>query len=106
MAPNSGLGRISVCNGGVAGFLRLPIRLPRGMASLEDPSRALRLGVAPSYPASIGELGQIASRLTGAERRWPGANALARELVTLPTHSRLTVREREELVPMLKGIGT
>ena len=103
--PNDGgLRRVAVCDGGVAGYLRLPIKLPRGMASFGDPAGALRLGVAPSYPTTIGELGQVAGRLSGTDGPWPGAAALVRELVTLPTHSQLTMREREELVPMLKEI--
>jgi hypothetical protein len=103
LPTGSGFGRVTVCDGGVAGFLRLPIKLPRGMASFGDPARALRLGVAPTYPTSIGALGQIAGRLVESKGRWPGAEALVRQLVTLPTHSQLKAREREELVPMLKG---
>ena len=65
---------------------------------MASPTRALALGVAPSYPSALADL---APRLTGPERRWPGADELARDLVTLPTHSRLTGAERDEIVRML-----
>jgi dTDP-4-amino-4,6-dideoxygalactose transaminase len=81
-----------------SGYLRLPTRIARGLGALESPARARALGVAPSYPRTLAEL---APRLTGPERHWPGADELARDLVTLPTHSRLTAVERDEIVRML-----
>jgi len=81
------------------GYLRLPLRLSNGIAGTAQPSRALELGVAQSYPRTLVEL---APQLTGPERRWPGAELLARDLVTLPTHSRLTPVERDEIVRMLQ----
>jgi perosamine synthetase len=83
----------------VAGWLRLPLRVPGGMAAL--PVAARRLGVAASYPTPLGELPQLRALLAGPEARWPGAESLARELVTLPTHSRVTDREREAIVALL-----
>ena len=80
------------------GYLRLPIRISGGMSGVEQTVRAITLGVAPSYPSSLAEL---APRLAGPERDWPGADELARDLVTLPTHSRLTRVERDEIVRML-----
>jgi dTDP-4-amino-4,6-dideoxygalactose transaminase len=82
------------------GYLRLPLRFSGGVMGMAEPSRALRLGIAPSYPRTLVEL---APRLTGPERRWPGAERLARDLVTLPTHSRLTPVERDEIVRMLQA---
>ena len=84
--------------GSAPGYLRLPIRFARGLSAMASPARALALGVAPSYPSTLAEL---APRLTGPERRWPGAGELACDLVTLPTHSRLTGVERDEIVRML-----
>ena len=80
------------------GYLRLPMRLSRGINGFDQSIRAMALGVAQSYPRSLGEL---APRLTGPERSWPGSDELARDLVTLPTHSRLRPVEREEIVRML-----
>jgi len=87
----------------VPGYLRLPLLVTGGMGGMEDASRALALGVAQSYPQSLVEL---APRLTGPERTWPGADRLARDLVTLPTHSRLTAVERDEIVRILQRPST
>jgi dTDP-4-amino-4,6-dideoxygalactose transaminase len=70
------------------------------MEGITQPSLALKLGIAPSYPRTLVEL---APRLAGPERTWPGAEQLASDLVTLPTHSRLTPVERDEIVRALHG---
>lgn len=80
------------------GYLRLPVRIRGALAALRGTTRALALGVAPSYPRTLSHL---APGLTGPERRWPGADELASDLLTLPTHSRLSAIEREEIVRML-----
>jgi dTDP-4-amino-4,6-dideoxygalactose transaminase len=74
---------------GRAGYLRFPLRLPRGMSSFSDESEALAGGISPTYPTTLGELPQIRLRMGVAEKKWPGATTLVRELVTLPVHSRL-----------------
>ncbi len=71
------------------GYLRLPMLLQSGMTSLPDPDRAKKLGIAPGYPTTLGALEAVQNRLTGPETIWPGADRLVRDLVTLPTHSRL-----------------
>lgn len=91
---------------GEAGWLRLPVRLPRGMGGLASPARARRLGVAGSYPTTLVALAQLRPLLAGPEARWPGAETLVRELVTLPTHSRVTPAEREEILALLRRIGS
>jgi dTDP-4-amino-4,6-dideoxygalactose transaminase len=90
---------IRPAKGSTPGYLRLPIRLFGGIMGMEESARALTLGIAQSYPRSLVEL---APRLTGPEHRWPGSAELVRDLVTLPTHSRLTPVERDEIVRMLQ----
>jgi hypothetical protein len=68
------------------------------MATFKSLPQALLLGITPSYPLCLGELPQLAGRLSGPERAWSGAQTLVRELVTLPTHSRL---EAKQLTPNL-----
>jgi dTDP-4-amino-4,6-dideoxygalactose transaminase len=85
---------------GTPGYLRLPLTVSGGIDGIAQPSRALKLGIAPSYPRTLVEL---APSLTGPEQRWPGAEQLARDLVTLPTHSRLTPVERDEIVRVMHG---
>lgn len=96
---------IPVYREGTAGYLRLPVRLLRGMATFKSQPRALARGIAPSYPLSLAELPQVAERLQGPERTWPGAQILVRELVTLPTHSRLRPRELGGIAEALRSLG-
>ncbi|HEV2146406.1 MAG TPA: hypothetical protein VGR37_03225, partial [Longimicrobiaceae bacterium] len=86
---------------GVPGWLRFPVRVRGGRGAL--PERARRLGVAGSYPTPLSELPQLGALLAGPETRWPGAESLARDLVTLPTHSRVTEGERDEIVALLQA---
>jgi dTDP-4-amino-4,6-dideoxygalactose transaminase len=96
---NDELRSVRVVKDSVPGYLRLPLRVSGGVSGMSQPTRASSLGVAPSYPRTLVEL---APQLAGPERRWPGAELLARDLVTLPTHSRLSPVERDEIVRMLQ----
>jgi dTDP-4-amino-4,6-dideoxygalactose transaminase len=79
-----------VLPGGTAGYLRFPLRVrPQNATEAKSPGYR-RAGIAPSYPRPLTELEPLAKRLVGGDRVFPGADALARELITLPTHSRLT----------------
>lgn len=85
--------------GGVPGWLRLPIRLTGGGGPL--PHAVLRAGLAPSYPLALPDLPEVRPALDGAGGPWPGAERLARELVTLPTHSLLRRNDAERLLRWL-----
>lgn len=76
-----------------AGWLRYPLRVADAAAFLR---RFDSLGVAPSYPLPLHRLPELRQHSTAAGPL-PGAETLARELVTLPTHS-LAVRERPTLM--------
>lgn len=102
-ADNSAAVEISVQRDDTAGYLRLPLRLAKGMASFRDQRAALALGLAPSYPKSLAELPQLAARLTGPERAWVGTQTLVKELLTLPTHSQLSAREMTRLLAIVQG---
>jgi len=86
-----------------AGYLRLPLRVPGGLSGLADPEVATRLGAARSYPSSLGGLAAVRARLVGPARRWPGAEELVQDLVTLPTHSLLSERDFEALTKSVIG---
>jgi perosamine synthetase len=94
---------ISGPSGATPGYLRLPIRVQGGRSALAQESRAARLGIAPSYPIPLSELAPLANSLAGAERSWPGARVLARDLVTLPTHSRLRSSDLQEIAALFGG---
>jgi dTDP-4-amino-4,6-dideoxygalactose transaminase len=99
-----------VLAGGIAGYLRFPIHVPAGIAADLESSRYRRAGIARSYPKPLSELPAVAARMLGGEKRFPGAEQLARTLVTLPTHTRLTDRGREAILALASswngGIST
>lgn len=78
------------------GYLRLPVRLPRAATVIHDLG-ASRLGVAHGYPSTLAELPAVRNRLRSAGPL-PGATALVRELVTLPTHGLTTERDRRAIM--------
>jgi perosamine synthetase len=83
-------------------YLRLPVRLARGLASLgSPPQRARSLGVLPSYPSPLAAVPEVRARLRTACERFAGAEALSRELFTVPTHSLVTEAERQEMLRLL-----
>jgi dTDP-4-amino-4,6-dideoxygalactose transaminase len=86
------------------GYLRLPLRLPQGLAGFADPREALLAGIAPSYPSPLGDLPAVRARLV-ENGRGPtdlaGAKELARSLVTLPTHSWVGEAARARLLRLL-----
>jgi perosamine synthetase len=101
-----GVNAITVQSGGTAGYLRLPLRVEGGIGALGSRAGAeyvSRLGLARSYPTTVAELPVVAERLTGPGRRWPGAEQLVRELITVPTHSRVKPSERRAIERLLRG---
>jgi perosamine synthetase len=89
--------------GAVPGYLRLPARVAGGLSGLARPEAARRLGVLRAYPKPLADLPAVRERLVASGRRWLGAAELARELITLPTHSLLSAREVEALVRAVAG---
>ncbi len=75
-----------------SGFLRLPVLDLSGV----DRRAARALGVMPSYPIPLVELGPLKPLLRSADPT-PGSARLARSLLTLPTHSRASAGDRARL---------
>jgi dTDP-4-amino-4,6-dideoxygalactose transaminase len=103
IAPSARSCTIRALPGGVPGYLRLPLRVMGGLAGLAQPDVARRLGAARSYPHGLGALPAVRERLVDSRRTWPGAEALARELITLPTHSLLSRQDLEQLARAVGG---
>lgn len=74
------------------GYLRLPV-LDRGAA---DRGSGVALGVLPSYPRALDTLEPLKPLLRAVDAL-PGSTRLARELLTLPTHSRASTRDQARL---------
>jgi dTDP-4-amino-4,6-dideoxygalactose transaminase len=102
LPPDSRARAVTPPRAGTPGFLRLPLRIPGGLAAFAEPLRARRLGVAPGYPTTLAAIGAVRERQTRPRGRWPGAEELVRDLVTLPTHSLVSAAERDELLRLLE----
>ena len=72
----------------------------------DERGRARRLGVTPGYPTTLAAPPPVRERLTRASGRWPGAEELVRQLVTLPTHSLVSAAEREALARLVEGCSS
>jgi dTDP-4-amino-4,6-dideoxygalactose transaminase len=85
------------------GWLRYPVLHADGWGGLPDSVAARALGLAPGYPRPLPKLPQVAALLpVGCEQRpTPGADELARLLITLPTHSLVTISERSAVIRTL-----
>ena len=95
-------------HGATPGHLRFPVRVPRGFGGFSDPRRATLLGIARGYPATLDRLPAVVQRMAGAagSAQWPGAEELVRTLITLPTHSLVTMAERSETLGLLESYAT
>ena len=89
--------------GATPGYLRLPVRVSGGLGGLADAAAARRLGIERSYPTPLSNLPAVQERLVGPARKWPGAVELARDLITLPTHSLLSARDMEHVARAVTG---
>ena len=69
-----------------ASCLRLPVRLMNPSSSEDHWKKLRRFGVESGYPRALPELDQVKPLVTNSDERFPGAETLASELVTLPTH--------------------
>lgn len=103
LAATRQLRTITPAIGADPGYLRFPIRIDGGIRGLRRPEAAVRSGIAPSYPQPIAELPEVASRLAWSMAT-PGATILARDLVTLPTHSWQTARDVETMLDLIGSV--
>jgi dTDP-4-amino-4,6-dideoxygalactose transaminase len=65
---------------------------------------ARRLGLAPSYPTALGALPSLRALLRGPVAQ-PGAEELARTLITLPTHGGMTEWEMHSAVAAVRRVA-
>lgn len=96
-------GLISPPLSGTAGYLRFPLRVRGGFSGLTQLQRARSLGVAGPYPTTLDELAVVRERMLepATDHRWPGADSLVRELLTIATHSLATSADRRESMRLL-----
>ena len=100
----AGVRLIEPISEGEPGFLRFPLRISGGSRGLLSGVSVQRWGIAPSYPTTLAALEQIQRILLPGTHQLSGAEMLAAELVTLPTHSFVTLRKRQRMTRFLKSI--
>jgi hypothetical protein len=81
----------------VPGYLRLPLLVATASRDAVMTPSAIRLGVMPGYPLPLSQLPGFRDRCVNANDRFPGAELLAKCLITLPTHRILTNKDMESL---------
>ena len=86
---------------------RFPVllRRPWAEASRASRARAARAGVSAMYPRALGELDRVAARRADEGVSTPGAERLARQLVTLPTHAGAGPQERGRAIAAVEELG-
>lgn len=89
------------------GWLRFPVIVPPARIAQFASPEMRGLGVMPGYPLPLARLAGFDRRIEAPEpRRWPGAEFLARQLFTLPTHGRLVPGDRERLLRLIQDRGS
>ena len=96
---------ITGASGGSPGYLRFPCLVPASGGERAGALAARRLGLGPAYPTTLAALAPLVPHLGEHSRseRYPGADALVRHLVTMPTHGMAREADRVALVAMLAG---
>ena len=91
-----------------AGFLRLPIRLPALRTGKPLEIAVRRMGIERSYPFNLAKLPAALPwlREEDKKREWIGADTLAGELVTCPTHGLLREDDLDEIVRTVARLST
>jgi dTDP-4-amino-4,6-dideoxygalactose transaminase len=88
-----GLTPIRLPAGSEAGYLRLPFVASPVVRAAAVAAGVRALGIMPGYPQVLCDLDGFGGRVLNRGQEFPGARMLARRLVTLPVHSRLSDRD-------------
>ena len=80
-----------------SGYLRLPLLVSDSVRSVALQPGARRLGIMPGYPVPLSRLAGFEKRVANPSQSMPGAEILARRLITLPVHGKMTERDLQAL---------
>jgi dTDP-4-amino-4,6-dideoxygalactose transaminase len=75
------------------GYLRLPFLVSDSVRARAIQPGARRLGIMPGYPLPLSRLGGFEKKVVNPAEPLPGAERLARQLITLPVHGMMTERD-------------
>lgn len=99
---------MSELGAGALGGRALPLlRFPFLLSSADERTTVLResrrtgLGISAMYPAGIHQIPALRDRFQG--QAFPGADRIAANMVTLPTHEYVTEADRRAVVTLLQG---
>jgi perosamine synthetase len=95
LTDDPGVSQVRVVPGAVPGYLRYPVLLNDRS---RVPSDATRFGIAPGYPRCLRDLEPLQRLLRNPAAQAEGARTLVSRLMTLPTHSLTSPRDRRSVV--------
>ncbi len=85
------------------GYLRLALLTKQRERAQLLNGTAARLGIMPGYPLPLSQLPGFDARVVNAAERFPGAEKLARDLITLPTHALLSRKDQADIEAWLRS---
>jgi dTDP-4-amino-4,6-dideoxygalactose transaminase len=100
MALSAGVRLVETAPGAVPGYLRFPVLVPAGSRRVDAV-----LGITAAYPRTLAEQHELQPQLLRNQAPVPGADELRRCLVTLPTHSRLSASDLDQIGRWLRSAG-
>ncbi|MET0067932.1 MAG: DegT/DnrJ/EryC1/StrS family aminotransferase [Candidatus Thiodiazotropha sp.] len=103
LQPTSLLGRIEPVETAEPVYLRYPVLVRDAQCRAHLLESCRHLGVSASYPKALSQLVEIRHSLVG-EPTCPGAEAVAAQVVTLPTHAYVRSRDRADIIKCLQEI--
>jgi len=85
-------------------FIRFPVKVDDGWLKTRILGRSeqMGLGIMPTYPDSIDRIPEL--RCYFQDQSFPLAKQLANNLITLPTHSFVTQRDKRQIAALISQI--
>lgn len=86
-------------------YLRFPVLIdPESRDAVLAALRANGIGATTSYPTAISDVPGLREQLQGGEGETRGGQAVARSIVTLPTHGYVTVQDQERIAAVVADV--
>jgi perosamine synthetase len=87
-------------------YLRLPLLVDDAahQAPLIEALTRQGIGATGSYPTSLADVPELRPHLANPDDPMPGARAVARRIVTVPTHPYVTMADRERIVATVRSV--
>ncbi len=99
-----GITRIIPVSGAEPVYLRYPLLVDDKQTRLRLLDQKRALGISASYPKALSQLTEIRHKLVG-QPDCPGAEWVAQQIVTLPTHAYVRQQDMSEIVDSVSNLG-